>query len=712
MIQKAQPIWHHETCVNQFIEVKQSFSISNNGCAYIEIAADTEYAAYINGIFVGTGQYRTFTGTRAYDSYDISTLIKDGENELLVTAYSEGEDTFCYQKGTPMLAYAVVCGEYVVLSGTDALVRVHPNYQSGEIEKVTPQLGHTFHYYANGVETAWERASVVSENTCYIERPVKKLVHQPIVAGKIYTQGVLFRSAEEYGTPAELMQKDALSCRKREEIFDGITLKRQSDGAYFVIDLEKEYAGHFTMDISCDEGTVIDIGWGEHLEDMRVRTSVGGRCFACRYRAKSGRQTFTGCFRRTAGRYIEIHITNMTGDVAFHQIGLIPTVYPLDRIGSFECSDYLMNRICQTAEETLKLCMHEHYEDCPWREQALYGFDSYLQMLCGYYLFGEYDFAKASLKLMADGIREDGLFPICAPTGSRMTIPSFCLSWILSLEKYVLYSGDIAFGKAMLPASEAILGAFDIQNGEVMLNPDVDWWHFYEWTAGLNGRKNACTDSPSGMYYLLAYEAYQRLCTYAGEECSPKIYGDLPRMREAIREKYYLPEKGFFKTHENDDTCHELTQALAWCSGVATDKALLKRLIQRDNGLVKATLSTSFFKYEALLGQNGEYLDEVTQEIAEIWGAMLWSGASTFWEVSEGAQAFNDAGSLCHGWSAIPIYLFFKYYAGFEPLTPGFKTYKLSPVTQKHFREMKLALLMPGKEKTAAVIDGRVVASE
>lgn len=35
---------------------------------------------------------------------------------------------------------------------------------------------------------------------------------------------------------------------------------------------------------------------------------------------------------------------------------------------------------------------------------------------------------------------------------------------------------------------------------------------------------------------------------------------------------------------------------------------------------------------------------------------MLDDGATTFWETELGADDFGGAGSLCHGWSAIPIY--------------------------------------------------------
>jgi hypothetical protein len=58
--------------------------------------------------------------------------------------------------------------------------------------------------------------------------------------------------------------------------------------------------------------------------------------------------------------------------------------------------------------------MHEHYEDCPWREQALYTMDSRNQMLCGYYAFREFDFPKASIRLMAQSIREDNLLELCS----------------------------------------------------------------------------------------------------------------------------------------------------------------------------------------------------------------------------------------------------------------------------------------------------------
>ena len=40
---------------------------------------------------------------------------------------------------------------------------------------------------------------------------------------------------------------------------------------------------------------------------------------------------------------------------------------------------------------------------------------------------------------------------------------------------------------------------------------------------------------------------------------------------------------------------------------------------------------------------------------------MLRNGATTFWETEKGEADFDGAGSLCHGWSAIPLYVINKY---------------------------------------------------
>lgn len=58
------------------------------------------------------------------------------------------------------------------------------------------------------------------------------------------------------------------------------------------------------------------------------------------------------------------------------------------------------------------------------------------------------------------------------------------------------------------------------------------------------------------------------------------------------------------------------------------------------------------FKYEALFSEK----EWVKENIADIWGDMLFKGATSFWETEKGGYDFENAGSLCHGWSALPVY--------------------------------------------------------
>ena len=80
-----------------------------------------------------------------------------------------------------------------------------------------------------------------------------------------------------------------------------------------------------------------------------------------------------------------------------------------------------------------------------------------------------------------------------------------------------------------------------------------------------------------------------------------------------------------------------------------------------DTGLyiIPNTLSMNSFRFDALLHEDRErYAPIILNELDRDYLYMLRHGATTFWETIEGADDFSDAGSLCHGWSALPIYYY------------------------------------------------------
>ena len=75
--------------------------------------------------------------------------------------------------------------------------------------------------------------------------------------------------------------------------------------------------------------------------------------------------------------------------------------------------------------------------------------------------------------------------------------------------------------------------------------------------------------------------------------------------------------------------------------------------------LIPCSLSLRPFKYDALImTDKAAYSDYILAEIRRDYGKMLEAGSTTVWETQKGVGDFGSAGSLCHGWSAVPVYYF------------------------------------------------------
>ncbi len=107
----------------------------------------------------------------------------------------------------------------------------------------------------------------------------------------------------------------------------------------------------------------------------------------------------------------------------------------------------------------------------------------------------------------------------------------------------------------------------------------------------------------------------------------------------------------------------------------------MRRKIASDaNGLEKTTLSYSIYKFTALFDEPEGYASTAFGKIAEDWGYMLYNRATSFWETIAGSRDFDNSGSTCHGWSAVPSYFYQAYILGVKPLKPGFELFQVKPL--------------------------------
>jgi alpha-L-rhamnosidase len=692
LIQNAKWIWHKTQKLNQYVDFIKTFTVREvDKHAVIQISVDSEYVLYINGSFVNCGQYGDFPFNKIYDEIDISPYLKEGENRVYIGAYYQGETSLTYYKGDPGLIFAIKNGGDTIISDRGTLCAENPSYQSGDFCKTTWQLGYAFLY------NAMEEGGAVFENAAelYIQkplspRPVKKNLIEPKVPVRLTAQGTLLRQTNGE-TAADAAAKDYLSHKWFEDIFEGekplpFAVKSKEitdDGVYFIIDLGKESCGFLTLDIEAGAGVRLDISFGEHLDDLRVRSKIEYRNFTNTYICKEGRQSFTYYYRRIAGRYLGVHVTNLSY-LTVNYIGLLPVYYPLNA-GLFRCSDSLHNKIFDVCVETLRLCMHEHYEDCPWREQALYASDSRNQILCGYYVFGEFPFARASLDLLGQGIREDNYLSLCAPSDFYMAIPSFTMLWFAEMLEYAEASGDLSLAEQYRDQIIKMIRFYCSFKKNGLLTPASKHegiWNFYEWSEDYAEfeaeykEKEHGTDFIDGLYNLFAYYgiscAVKLLKLTEGENHTEEVTSTLAEVKKGFNSLFWDKGRKLYASHLYQGKAvrfDELTQAMAVYSGICGKSraaALAKTLMDGDNGLVKISLSYALYKYDAIIRTDRENAGYVFDDIAEKWGKMLFLGATSFWETEGGASAFGKAGSLCHGWSATPVYFYLKYAAGAE----------------------------------------------
>lgn len=627
VFEKSKFIWINDTDdVDVYAEFYTKLQIAG-APAICRISVDGDYTLFVNGQYAASNQYGDYEHYKSYDEIDISKFVHEGDNDFCVLCWHFGADSSRYKKYAPGVIFEVECdGKITLTSDKDVLARKSPAYVSGLKRWISSQLGFSFRYDASS-DDAWltgggsgfERAVEVRKSCHFVKRPAKKLILRDAVwASKIY-----------------------------------------EDEKSTIYDLGREVVGLFT--IECNGTGEINVAWGECLENGHVKRTPDWHDFSLDYICNDGGK-YTNYMLRLACRYLEV---TKSGKISVEKIGIVPQGNSL-MPKSYDFLDGIDREIYKICLNTLDLCMMEHYVDCPWREQCLYAFDSRNQMLCGYYAFdgGNFEYARANLILLAKSQRADGLLAICSPCGINLAIPSFSLHFINAVREYYEHAGDASLFPTLKGTIKGILDAFLAREKNGLVNRfDADgYWNFYDWSPYIDGeigRKQASgSDLMLSSLIILTLKSYKALCDAHGYAFE---YEDtLCRIARATKEQFFDTSTGFFRFSEAVSEPLELPNSLAILAGLATPdeaKKICDALSKRE--LTPCSLSMKCFKYDAMLLVDREkYAPIILDDIRKTYEKMISVG--TVWETEKGASDFNNAGSLCHGWSSIPIFYYHK----------------------------------------------------
>ncbi len=644
-LENAKWIWHR-ACADrdEYCELYETVEL-NESDATLYISADSNYAVYVNGALAAFGQYPDFPYDKVYDVRDLSKYIRKGKNIIAVRAWYYGvEDTQTYYPGRAGVIYSLHSGgREVAFSSAGTPARPSPTYRPHLVKRITGQLGLSFEYDAK-LADAW-------------------LLGEP-------SEQYPFAPATEVDVPLSLRARTCLpvelgQTRVGTRVEKNEVMSTAEGGVIF--DLGCEAVGFICLDLNALDELPVTVAFGEHLADGHVRSHVGGRNFTFVYHPTVGRNYYMNPFRRFGCRYVEIRPEGRLDGVS---VSLRETVYPVTERPAPDGLTPIQRRIYDACVRTLVCCMHEHYEDCPWREQALYTMDSRNQMLAGYYAFGEYLFPKANLELIAADNRADGLLSICYPMSGEIAIPSFSLHFVTECEEYLRYSGDKEFIRRIYPKIKSVLDVFTSrieESGLVRPISGKGMWNFYEWQQGLDGAEQLAGGyTPEGLEpdlilnSLLSIALGRMACIESALGIESDALSLKQRINLAINDQFFDPERGAYKNRKGEPDACRLGNALAILSGAATgERAVSIAKVLASELLPDASLSMQCFVYDALLTVNERlYAKYILDKIERTYTPMLEYGNGTVWETELGESDFGGAGSLCHGWSAIVVYYY------------------------------------------------------
>lgn len=347
----------------------------------------------------------------------------------------------------------------------------------------------------------------------------------------------------------------------------------------------------------------------------------------------------------------------------------------------FSCNDALLNQIWSVAEHTFKLCSGVFFIDGIKRDKWIWSGDAYQSFFVNQYLMADPDINRRTLLALR------GNDPM---TTHINTILDYTLYWILGVKIHEEAYGDLEFAAQIYPKMCTLMefceGQLDEQG---FLTGREGDWIFIDW-ADLDKEGALCAEQ------MLFAECYHTMAVLSrklgmGTERCEEYQVKYELLTKNINAFYWDNDKGAYIDSYVSGRRHVARHANIFAVLFDIADAKQKKQIV-DNVLLNEQvpqITTPYFKFYEMdaLCKMGR-LEEVLARIREYWGGMLKRGAVTFWEEYDPAvpeeEQYDMYGdqfgkSLCHAWSASPIYLLARYFVGLTVTDPEKGTYELHP---------------------------------
>ena len=387
------------------------------------------------------------------------------------------------------------------------------------------------------------------------------------------------------------------------------------------------------------------------------------------------KQQFTS-FSFRAFRYVRLNFEDKDIKIDLNNTNFECYFYPMDEIGTFECSNDSFNKIWDISVNTIKCCMHEIYVDCPHYEQQQYGMDSAIETQLTYRITNDTRMQRKCISDLAQSQLPDGMLQANYPSTGVQVIPTFSLYWVLMLREYLRHTDDKKFVSQYMGTMDKIFDSLDRTLTSEGLVGKTPYWHFVDWVPGWPIGIPTGGDNDQVTVYSLIYstalKAGAEICNKLGKSSRADEYNiRADKINNAVNQYCYDNDKQMYYDTLKCKTFSEHTALWAILSGAVNgNKAagLIDRIMNTE--IPRCSFSMNYYMFRAL--EKAERYS-YSPKLMSGWQKMLDLHCTTWCENPDSPR------SECHGWSSAPIYEFSGMILGIQPDEDGYKSIIIRP---------------------------------
>jgi len=459
-------------------------------------------------------------------------------------------------------------------------------------------------------------------------------------------------------------------------------------GQFIEYQLPADGAGFIDVELRGPKGTVVDVTISEaQTREGRIRSLYNGLWQTDRL-ILDGRWSRWLSLDRRAGRYLSLCVRQSTGPVEVRGLGLLSQHYPVQRPGTFTCSDETFTRMWQAGAATVDASTFDLIEDCPTREKAQWAGDAFIRLYLMAWLWGDVTLSANAIREFARDQKPDRWHRAMVPCGFRDVLVDTCFllpRWTLD---HYRCSGDLS---VVEDAFEGIRNLFVCaeahRDRRGFVKPGKGNTVYVDYTMPPVSR---CGDTIGALQaqYLMALDAAVHLADIMHEKLLGRRWRlQSNRLRHRIQERFWVQDEGLFadglRKGQPGGTFTAVTNYWMLFAGVPTaeqEAAMLKRLWPRSNRETMSLWSrgespySKFFVSEALLSRG--LWRQAFAHWRAYYGTMLkhpdaWS-VFEMWQRDWSLQEPVPRNSLVHAFGIGPLAHLACYVAGVRPLRPAF----------------------------------------